>query len=60
MTTTSKRNPPTQRPPVERLEGGDFAAFEPSGTRDEEKERPSRIERREWRGEGVVGNYHTD
>lgn len=55
-----KRRPPQiGQQPTEKIEEGDIAVL------DRENEtasswRPSRIERRDWRGEGVVSLNHTD
>ncbi len=53
MSMTPRRKAPLQRP----ADDDDLAVLE----RDEDRtERFNRIERREWRGEGVVGDDHTD
>ena len=56
---TQKRRAPAPKPPADTSEDGDLAVLD----RDEQDERgrgSGRVERRDWRGEGVVGNYHTD
>jgi hypothetical protein len=60
MGMTSKRRPPAYGPPADKAEDGDIAVPEREGDREHRGARPGRIERRDWRGEGVVGNYHTD
>jgi hypothetical protein len=55
-----KRRPSRIGQPAEKIEEGDIAVLD----REDEDNAPSwrtrRIERRDWRGEGVVSNYHTD
>jgi hypothetical protein len=60
MGMTQKRRPPAYKPPADKSEDGDVAVLERDDDRDEPGFRRSRVERRDWRGEGVVGNYHTD
>lgn len=56
---TQKRRAPAFKPPADISEAGDLAVLD-HDERNERDARPGRIERRDWRGEGVVGNYHTD
>jgi hypothetical protein len=51
---TDKQRPQEQIEP----EQEPHAAHAPR--RDEHERKPSRIERREWRGSGVCGDRHTD
>jgi hypothetical protein len=64
MGMTQKRRPPAYKPPVDKSddkpEDGDLAVLERDDDRGAPDFRRSRVERRDWRGEGVVGNYHTD
>ncbi|HVA12554.1 MAG TPA: hypothetical protein VNF99_04845 [Stellaceae bacterium] len=58
---THKRRPPAHKPAEqERIADGDLAVLEREEDRDEPRAGPQRRERYGWRGEGVVGNYHTD
>jgi len=57
---TQKRRVPAHKPPADKSEDGDLAVLDRDDERDEPIFQPGRIERRDWRGEGVVGNYHTD
>ena len=54
-----KRRPPRDQQP-EMVEEGDIAVLDRDDHQDMPNWRPRRIERRDWRGEGVVSNYHTD
>jgi hypothetical protein len=64
MGMTQKRKPAAYKPPADKSddksENGDLAVLERDDERDEPGFRRSRVERRDWRGEGVVSNYHTD
>jgi hypothetical protein len=42
------------------VEDGDLAVLDRDDERDAPDFRRGRVERRDWRGEGVVSNYHTD
>ena len=56
---TQKRRAPAFTPPAVTSEEGGLAVLE----RDEQNDRgnrPGRVERRDWRGEGVVSTNHTD
>lgn len=56
-----KRKAPAYRPPTDTsVEDGDLAVLDRDDERDEPDFRRDRVERRDWRGEGVVSNYHTD
>lgn len=57
---TQKRRTPAYKAPADTSPDGDLAVLERDEQQDERGYRPDRIERRDWRGEGVVGNYHTD
>lgn len=54
--TTQKRRPAADRSPADRVEDGNLAVLD----RDAPDDRPGQVERRDWRGEGVVGHLHTD
>jgi hypothetical protein len=54
MSTTSRRTPPLKRPAIGHTD--DLAVLE----RERDSDEPSRIEQDRWRGEGVVGDNHTD
>jgi hypothetical protein len=54
------RRQPRDRQPAEKVEEGDIAMLDRDGDPDAPSWRPRRIERRDWRGEGVVSTYHTD
>ena len=54
MSTTPRRTPQVKRPAMRHSE--DLAILE----REHDSDEPSRIERDHWRGEGVVGDNHTD
>lgn len=43
-----------------RPEQGDLAVLDREGERNTARYQPTPIEPREWRGEGVVGDNHTD
>jgi hypothetical protein len=55
-----KRKPGRDRRPADHVEEGDTAVLDRDDEQDAPSWRPRRIERRDWRGEGVVSNYHTD
>ena len=55
-----KRRPARDRQPADKVEEGDVALLDRDDEQDAPSWRPRRIERRDWRGEGVVSNYHTD
>jgi len=55
-----KRRPPRDEQPADKVEEGDIAALDRDDERDTPSWRPRRIERRDWRGEGVVSSNHTD
>lgn len=57
---TQKRRVPAYKAPADTSEDGDVAVLDRDDERDGRDYRPGRVERRDWRGEGVVGNYHTD
>lgn len=59
MSMTQKRRPPAYKAPADTAED-DVAVLDRDDQRDEPDPRRSRVERRDWRGEGVVSNYHTD
>ncbi|HWG79833.1 MAG TPA: hypothetical protein VN681_08670 [Stellaceae bacterium] len=44
----------------DRAEPHEHSARGADDRRDEPQRKPSRIEQREWRGEGVCGDRHTD
>ncbi|HEX3970653.1 MAG TPA: hypothetical protein VHX19_04995 [Stellaceae bacterium] len=46
--------------PAEKIEESDIATLDREDDTTAPSWRPSRVERRDWRGEGVVGTYHTD
>lgn len=50
------RKPATEIQP----ENDDLAALDQEDQRKETRYRPTPIEPRDWRGEGVVGDNHTD
>ncbi len=56
MSMTPRRKAPAQRP----RDDGDLAVLERGEDRIELPRGSNRIERRDWRGEGVVGDNHTD
>lgn len=56
---TQKRRAPAFKPTAGISEEGDLAVLE-RDEQNERGERPGRVERRDWRGEGVVSSYHTD
>lgn len=58
--TTQKRRPAAEQSPADTVEDGDVAVLDRDDDRDAPGYRPGRVERRDWRGEGVVGRYHTD
>ena len=56
---TQKRRVPANKPAADTSLEGDLAVLE----RDEQNDpgdRSGRVERRDWRGEGVVSTNHTD
>ena len=55
-----KHTPPRDQQPAGKAKHGDIAALDCKDNRDTPSWSRSRIERRDWRGEGVVGHYHTD
>ncbi len=56
-----KRRGPAYQPAADKsVEDGDLAVLDRDDQRDEPGFRRGRVERRDWRGEGVVSNYHTD
>jgi hypothetical protein len=55
-----KRRPPRDERPADKVEEGDLAALDREDHQDAPSWRPRRIERRDWRGEGVVSLNHTD
>jgi len=55
-----KRRPPRIGQPANKVEEGDIAVLDRDDDRDMPAWRPSRVERRDWRGEGVVSTNHTD
>ena len=55
-----KRRPPRIGQPANKVEEGDIAVLDREGDQDAPSWRPRRIERRDWRGEGVVSLNHTD
>jgi hypothetical protein len=46
--------------PAEPIEEGDIAMLDREDENTARNWRPRRIERRDWRGEGVVSTNHTD
>ena len=46
--------------PAAKIEAGDIATLDREDENTAPSWRPSRIERRDWRGEGVVSLNHTD
>lgn len=58
--TTRNRRPPADQSPADGAEDGDLAVLDRDSDHDAPGHRPSRVERRDWRGEGVVGRFHTD
>jgi hypothetical protein len=60
MSMTQKRRAPAYKAPADTSADGDVAVLDRDDERDEPDFRRSRVERRDWRGEGVVSNYHTD
>jgi hypothetical protein len=60
MGMTPKRRPPRYQAPADQSADRELAVLDREGERDAPGARPGRVERRDWRGEGVVGNYHTD
>lgn len=58
--TTQKRRPAADRSPTDRIENGNLAVLDRDDDRDAPDDRPGQVERRDWRGEGVVGHLHTD
>ena len=55
-----KRRSPHFGQPVNKVGEGDVAVLDNENDRDTPAWRPSRVERRDWRGEGVVSTNHTD
>jgi hypothetical protein len=55
-----KRRPPRDRRPAEEVEEGGIAVLDREKDQNAPSWRSRRIERRDWRGEGVVGLNHTD
>lgn len=55
-----KRRTPRNGQPADKVEEGDVAVLDRDDDRDTPAWRPSRVERRDWRGEGVVSTNHTD
>jgi hypothetical protein len=55
-----RRPPRDQRPAGKVEEGGIAAVLDRDADQDTPSWRPRRIERRDWRGEGVVSLNHTD
>ncbi|HLI20733.1 MAG TPA: hypothetical protein VKV32_06435 [Stellaceae bacterium] len=55
-----QRSVPAHKSPADTSADGDTAVLDRDEEQDERGYRPGRVERRGWRGEGVVGNYHTD
>ena len=56
---TQKRRAPAFKAPADKSEEGDLAMLEGDGQTDR-GDGPGRVERRDWRGEGVVSTNHTD
>ena len=46
--------------PAEQIGEGDIAVLDHEDENNTPSWRPRRVERRDWRGEGVVSDYHTD
>jgi hypothetical protein len=59
MSITRRPSRIGQQPAV-KIEEGDTAVLDREDETNAPNWRPRRIERRDWRGEGVVSNYHTD
>ncbi len=55
-----KRRPPRDQLPADKVEASEIAVLEREDDHDASGWRPRRIERRDWRGEGVVSLNHTD
>ncbi len=56
-----KRRAPADQPPADKsVKDGDLAVLDRDDERDEPGFRRDRVERRDWRGEGVVSTNHTD
>jgi hypothetical protein len=55
-----KRRPARNQQPADKVEDGDIAVLARDNDENKPSWRPRRIERREWRGEGVVSLNHTD
>jgi hypothetical protein len=55
-----KRKLPRDEQSADKVEEGDIAVLDREDDRNAPNWRPRRIERRDWRGEGVVSLNHTD
>jgi hypothetical protein len=55
-----KRKTPRDQQPADKAEEGEIAVLDREDDQDAPSWRPRRIERRDWRGEGVVSLNHTD